>query len=121
LQRNRVDQIICSMDTARRWATPTEAARYSRTSTATIRRRIKDGSLAAYRTPGGRALRVDLADVDQMITAEGESPAALTRQAAQDQAVDAAVRQLVAAWPPLTEWQRERLRELLDCSTAEPS
>ena len=36
------------------------------------------------------------------------------RQAAQHEAIRQAARELAATCPPLAEWQRERLRELLD-------
>lgn len=73
------------MDTPRRWATVAEAARYSKFATRTIRQRIKDGDLPAYKPRGSRELRVDLADVDELIASgEGESLAARIRRVLAD-------------------------------------
>ena len=47
----------------RRFATLPQAAEYAACSTRTLRRRIADGSLPAYRL--GRLLRVDLDELDQ--------------------------------------------------------
>jgi hypothetical protein len=43
-------------------------------------------------------------------------PAGAAREAERDAAIDAAARKLAARIPPLAEWQRERLRKLLDLS-----
>ncbi len=61
---------------ARRWATVREAAAYSRFATRTIRQRIADGHLPAYVARGGRTIRIDLDDLDDMLTAEGRIPSA---------------------------------------------
>lgn len=52
--------------TARRWVSIAEAAEYAGVSDKTIRRRIADGSLPARRL-GRRLLRVELADIDEMM------------------------------------------------------
>ena len=49
------------------WLTVAEAAAYSGFSTRTIRQRIKDGDLPAYIPRGSRLLRIDRADLDEMI------------------------------------------------------
>jgi excisionase family DNA binding protein len=51
---------------SRRLASLPEAAQYVGCSEKTLRRRVSDGSLPAYRL-GPRLLRVDLADVDQLL------------------------------------------------------
>jgi excisionase family DNA binding protein len=56
---------------ARRWLTVQEAARYSGYSVRTIRKRIANGDLPAFRPRGSRVLRIDADDVDAMITAKG--------------------------------------------------
>ncbi len=40
-------------------------------------------------------------------------------QAAQKEAIDEAVRRIVATIPPLTDEQRDQLRVLLDCSAGD--
>lgn len=52
-----------------------EAARYTATATKTIRRRLADGSLDAYRF-GPRLIRVDLNQVDQVMRPESRAAAA---------------------------------------------
>lgn len=42
------------------------------------------------------------------------------RQAAVDEAIDQAALELAATCPPLADWQRERLRVLLDLGGEEP-
>lgn len=59
----------------RRWSTVAGAARYSGFAVRTIRQRIADGDLPAYKPRGSRELRVDLADVDELITS-GRDPLA---------------------------------------------
>jgi excisionase family DNA binding protein len=49
-----------------RWASLAEAAAYLGVDVRTLRRRIADGSLPAYRF-GPRQIRVDLNDVDAMM------------------------------------------------------
>lgn len=61
---------------ARRWASIEEASAYCGISTHTLRRRISDGLIPAYRVKGGRALRIDLADVDDLISGAGRIPTA---------------------------------------------
>lgn len=58
-----------------RWSTVAGAARYSGFAVRTIRQRIADGDLPAHKPRGSRELRVDLADVDEMITS-GRDPLA---------------------------------------------
>ena len=63
------------------WLTVAEAAAYSGFSTRTIRQRIHDGDLAAYMPRGSRLLRVDRADLDEMIQhGDRESLAAQIRR-----------------------------------------
>ena len=52
--------------TVRRLASIADAADYAACSTKTIRRRIADGTLPAYRL-GKRALRVDLNELDDAL------------------------------------------------------
>jgi excisionase family DNA binding protein len=47
------------------------AAKRKELSTKTIRRRIRDGSLRAYKAVGTRAVRVDTADLDAMFVVYG--------------------------------------------------
>ena len=56
------------------WLTVAEAAAYSGFSTRTIRQRIHDGDLNAYLPRGSRLLRIDRADLDEMIA--GREPLA---------------------------------------------
>lgn len=51
---------------ARSLAPISEAAEYAAVSPKTIRRRIADGSLTAYRM-GPRLIRVDLAEIDNLL------------------------------------------------------
>lgn len=51
----------------RRLASPARAAEYADLGTGTIRRRIADGSLTAYRL-GPRLIRVDLDELDALLT-----------------------------------------------------
>ena len=50
-----------------RLADRTEAATYTKLSTRTIRQRIHDGDLPAYMPRGSNELRIDRADLDDMI------------------------------------------------------
>jgi excisionase family DNA binding protein len=60
---------------ARRWASIRNARDYSGLSTRTLRRRVADGSLPAYRPAGSHMLWIDLDDLDAMITRDGRIPA----------------------------------------------
>lgn len=62
-------KVVPNMDSnpARRFVSIAEAAVYSASSPRTIRRRIADGTLIAYRM-GPRLVRVDLDDVDRLLT-----------------------------------------------------
>lgn len=60
----------------RRWASLKEACGYSGFAERTIRARISDGQLPAYRPTGSRVLRVDLNDVDALIEGAGRIPTA---------------------------------------------
>lgn len=51
-----------------RWVGVTEAALYLSTSTDTIRRRVRDGSLPVTRL--GTQLRIRVADLDALLTSE---------------------------------------------------
>lgn len=55
------------MPTERQRLTITEAADKIGVSTWTIRRRISDGTLPATRLRNGRAIRLDLADVEALL------------------------------------------------------
>jgi excisionase family DNA binding protein len=61
--------------TARRWASVAEAAHYAGMSTRTIRQRVADGDLPAYKPVGSRLVKIDLSDVDAMIEGRGRIPA----------------------------------------------
>jgi excisionase family DNA binding protein len=54
-----------------RWLTIREAAERARLSDRKIRRMITDGHLPAYRPRGVRAVRLDIADVDQVVLGGG--------------------------------------------------
>lgn len=56
------------------WLTVQGSAEYSGYSVRTIRQKIRDGELPAYRPRGGRALRIDRADLDTMITGTATAP-----------------------------------------------
>ena len=49
-----------------RWIDVPEAVEYTSLSMQTLRRRIRDGTLTAYRVAGTRALRVNTADLDAL-------------------------------------------------------
>jgi excisionase family DNA binding protein len=65
------------------WLTVDQAAAYSGFSTRTIRQRIHDGDLPACVPRGSRLLRIDRADVDDMIAGR-ESLAARIRRVLAD-------------------------------------
>ena len=52
---------------ARHWATLEQAADYLACSTATVRRRIADGSLPAYRLGRTQSLRVKVTDLEALL------------------------------------------------------
>lgn len=54
---------------SRRFATQQQAARYLGCTDRTIRNKIAEGVLTGYRVPGSRAIRVDLNQIDQLMTA----------------------------------------------------
>lgn len=51
----------------RKLVTIQQAADYTALSTKTIRRRIADGTLKGYRIANGRAIRLDQAEVEQLL------------------------------------------------------
>ncbi|HEY5843954.1 MAG TPA: excisionase family DNA-binding protein [Mycobacterium sp.] len=55
-----------TLPSRRRLVSIADAAEYAAVSTITVRRRISDGTLTAYRV-GPRLLRVDLNEVDQRL------------------------------------------------------
>ncbi len=55
-----------SVERSRRLVTPGDAADYAQCSLKTIRRRIADGSLTAFRF-GPRLIRVDLNELDKLL------------------------------------------------------
>jgi excisionase family DNA binding protein len=65
------------------WLTVEQAAEYSGFSTRTIRQRVHDGDLAASVPRGSRVLRIDRADLDDMIAGR-ESLAARIRRVLDD-------------------------------------
>jgi hypothetical protein len=54
-----------------RWVQIVPASGYSGFSIRTIRQRIADGDLAAYKPHGSRVWLIDLNDLDRMITEQG--------------------------------------------------
>jgi excisionase family DNA binding protein len=60
----------------RQWLTVPQAAEHTGFSIRTIRQRIADGDLPAYIPRGSRVLRIDLHDLDKMITSQGRVPSA---------------------------------------------
>jgi excisionase family DNA binding protein len=60
-----------------RWIdVPTEAVAYTGLSLKTLRRRIRDGTLPAYKVAGTRAVRVNTSDLDAMfLPINGGGPA----------------------------------------------
>jgi excisionase family DNA binding protein len=58
------------------WLSVAQCAEVSGFSTRTIRKRIADGVLPAYKPRGSRLLRIDAADLDAMIKAGGRIAAA---------------------------------------------
>jgi excisionase family DNA binding protein len=68
----------------------------------TIRRKIKNGELNAYRV-GPRLIKLDAEQVE----------AALLRPASQHSDLASAVSQVLATWPPLTDEQLDRIAALL--------
>lgn len=55
----------------RRWADLRTASQYSGLANRTLRLRIADGSLPAYKPTNSRLVRVDLNDVDRLIEGGG--------------------------------------------------
>jgi excisionase family DNA binding protein len=95
--------------TTPRWATIDQVADYTGFSTRTIRQRIADGDVPAYKPHGSRIWLIDLADVDRMITEQGnESLAARIRRILAehelpdptDEQITLAVRQLASSGTP---------------------
>jgi len=72
---NDTTTITVPQSARRGWGTIDQAAEYLNTSRQTIRRRIADGTLKAYRF--GREIRIKLDDLDAMLEpiAEGEATA----------------------------------------------
>lgn len=54
------------------WLTVAESAKYAKMSARTIRQRVHDGDLAAYKPRGSRLLLIDRADLDKMIRHGGK-------------------------------------------------
>jgi excisionase family DNA binding protein len=67
-----------------RWLTVEQAAAASGFTTRTIRDKIKDGDLIAYKPRGSRVLRIHPGDLDAMITGGQESLAARIRRVLAD-------------------------------------
>jgi excisionase family DNA binding protein len=53
-----------------------QAAEYSGFAARTIRKKIADGDLPAYIPRGSRVLRIDIRDLDDMMTGQGRVPTA---------------------------------------------
>lgn len=69
-----------TITTEHRWATIPQVAVYSTYATRTVRQRVKDGDLPAYKPHGSRVWLIDLNDVDKMIEQGHESLAARIRR-----------------------------------------
>jgi excisionase family DNA binding protein len=87
------------------WVTVPQAAEYTGFSTRTIRQRIHDGDLAAYMPRGSNELRIDRADLDDMI-----------RQGRRE-SLAAQIRRIIAergdGWPEPTDEQIREIARLL--------
>lgn len=87
------------------WVTVPQAAAYTGYSTRTIRQRIHDGDLPAYMPRGSNELRIDRADLDDMI-----------RQGRRE-SLAAQIRRVIAehgeGWPEPTDEQIRELARLL--------
>ena len=57
--------------TAQRWLSVRQAADYSGFAIRTILKKIARGELAAFIPRGSNSLRIDIADLDDMVTANG--------------------------------------------------
>lgn len=87
------------------WLTVDQAAAYAKLSTRTIRQRIADGDLPAYMPRGSRLLRIDRADLDQMIRqGRRKSLAAQIRRVMAERGKD---------WPEPTDEQIREIARLL--------
>lgn len=91
---------------ARRLVSLTEAAKHAGCHTATLGRRIRDGSLTAYKF-GPRLVRIDLDELDAMLAPMPACPQAHVSP------LDSAVARVVAEAPALTPEQRDKLAVLL--------
>jgi excisionase family DNA binding protein len=60
----------------RLWLSVAEAADYSGFATRTIHKKIADGDLPAYIPRGSRVLRIDIRDLEDMMTGAGRVPSA---------------------------------------------
>jgi excisionase family DNA binding protein len=58
------------------WLTVAQAAEYSGFAVRTIRKKIAEGDLPAYIPRGSRVLRIDLRDLEDMMTSQGRVPSA---------------------------------------------
>ena len=87
------------------WLTVPQAAKYSSYSTRTIRQRIHDGDLPAYMPRGSNELRIDRADLDDMIRqGRRESLAAQIRRVIAEHGEE---------WPEPTDDQIREIARLL--------
>jgi excisionase family DNA binding protein len=91
------------------WLTVTQAAAYTGFSARTIRQRIHDGDLPAYMPRGSRLLRIERADLDDMIAGR-ESLTARIRRVLDDHGGEL---------PPLSDEQIRALARLLPRPSAE--
>ncbi|MGX7680874.1 helix-turn-helix domain-containing protein [Jatrophihabitans sp. DSM 45814] len=65
----------------RRWLDVGQASDYCNLAPRTIRQRIADGILPAYQPVGTRAVRIDISDLDEMMTGGGRMPSTATEAA----------------------------------------
>jgi excisionase family DNA binding protein len=85
----------------KRYLSVREAQVLTGLSDKTFRRRIADGTLTAYRC-GPRLIKLDLDEVQAMM-----------QPATKPNDVDSIVAKIVAAWPPLSVEQRDRIASIL--------
>lgn len=102
-----------SPSTLRRFISLQDAAAMLSVSTKTCARRVADGTLPGYHVAGTRAVRVELAQVEDMLQPVAESTS--------DGALLEHVRRVVDAAPELTPEQRDQLATILRRANATPA
>ena len=101
----------------RRLATVQDASALYGIHPNTLRRRLKDRTITAYRLAGGRAIRVDLDELDRVLMRRDEATQRISDDGSASSTDtsdhDCWLQQVIAKAPPLTREQRDRIAAIL--------